>query len=191
MIEFRKGDKWCRWNGFLMSPKNTKKLFGVDFEVYFEDGVIDTGDVIYTDKPIGELLLMYGESYEKPEPYDMCIDQGYGWKDHCWEEKLAGKIVFDIDFIKNLNIKPFSQFKKDYPNFNKKEHDKFYNELDAYYEDMRNPKPIFKIGDTIQAKDKRTEPLTIENIDTEYRKYIGSEGRGVYISAQENYEIVK
>ena len=53
MIEFRKGEKWCRWNGTLMSPRNHKKLFGVENEIYVEDGWIDADGVIYTDKPIG------------------------------------------------------------------------------------------------------------------------------------------
>ena len=29
-------------------------------------------------------------------------------------------------------------FKKDYPKFNQELHDQFYDELDAYYENMRN-----------------------------------------------------
>jgi hypothetical protein len=137
MIEFRDKDKWCRWNGTLMSPRNCKRLFGTDCEIYVEDGWIDDGDAIYTDRPIGEILYLLGEKFEKPEPYDEILSQGYGWKDHQWEDRLGGHIMFRTDFIKNLVVKPMKQFKKDYPKFNQELHDQFYTELDNYYENLQ------------------------------------------------------
>ena len=135
MIEFRKGEKWCRWNGKIMSPKELIKQFGTDDEVSFEKGWIIVGDTIYTDKPIGKILLVLGESYGEPEPYDNVLSGGYGWKDHCWEEKLAGNTVFSTSFIEHLVVKPYDSFAKDFPKFNRKKHDAFYNELDKYYEE--------------------------------------------------------
>ena len=134
MIEFRHKEEWCRWNGTLMSPRNCKRLFGTDCEIFVEDDFIDDGIAIYTDKPIGEILYRLGEKFDDPGEYDEIINQGYGWKDHEWEKKLAGKIMFGTDFIKNLVVKPMKQFKKDYPKFNQELHDKFYQELDDYYE---------------------------------------------------------
>ena len=135
MIEFVKGEGFCRWNGTIMSPENCVKMFGTDGEIYIEDNFIDDGSTIYTDEPIGKILSMLGEKHEKPAPYDEVVDQGYGWKGHCWEEKLAGKIVFDIDFIENLVVKPMKMFKKDYPNFDEEKHNAFYDELDKYYDE--------------------------------------------------------
>jgi len=117
-----------------MSPRNCKRMFGTEFEIFVEDDFIDDGDAIYTDRPIGEILYRLGEKFEDPGEYDEIINQGYGWKDHVWEQKLAGKIMFNAEFIKNLQIKPMKQFKKDYPKFNQELHDKFYQELDSYYE---------------------------------------------------------
>ncbi len=138
MIEFR-NEEWCRWNGTLMSPENCKKLFGTEYEIFVEDGFIDDGETIYTDLPIGEILLKFGEIHEKPEPYDPVLNLNSVTAIHqfSWEESLAGKIVFDVNFIKNLTIKPMKQFKKDYPKFNQELHDQFYAELDQYYENMR------------------------------------------------------
>ncbi|MBP5457622.1 MAG: hypothetical protein J6Y37_14115 [Paludibacteraceae bacterium] len=135
MIEFRKGEEWCRWNGILMNPKNHKKLFGVENEVYVEDGWIDADGVIYTDKPIGQILMIFGEKREDPGEYDEVVNQGYGWNDYTWEKQLAGKIIFPISFIENLEVKPMKQFKKDYPKFNQEKHDAFYNELEEFYDE--------------------------------------------------------
>lgn len=137
MIEFRKGERWCRWNGILMSPTNHKKLFGTKYEIWVEKGYIVDGDTIYTDKPIGKVLSKIGEYHSDPGEYDEIINQGYGWKDHCWEKELANSYVFNADFIKNLKIKSMAQFAADYPNFNQKKHDAFYDELNKYYEDLR------------------------------------------------------
>jgi hypothetical protein len=137
MIEFRHKEEWCRWNGTLMSPRNCKRLFGTDCEIFVEDDFIDDGIAIYTDKPIGEILYRLGEKFDDPGEYDEIINQGYGWKDHEWEKKLAGKIMFNAEFIRNLVIKPMKKFKKDYPKFNQELHDQFYRELDEYYEALR------------------------------------------------------
>ena len=134
MIDFRQGEKWCRWNGILMSPRKCKQLFGTAYELYLERGYIVDGYTIYTDKPIGKILTKFGEFHPVPEEFDEVLSQGYGWKDYCWEKELGNKYTFDADFIKNLKVKPMSQFAIDYPNFNKEQHEKFYRELDRYYE---------------------------------------------------------
>lgn len=137
MIEFRKGEKWCRWNGILMSPTNHKKLFGTNHEIWAEKGYIVDNSTIYTDKPIGKILAIFGKYYPNPEEDDRVIGQGYGWEDHEWEKKLANSYVFNADFIKNLKVKPMAQFAIDYPNFNQKDHNAFYDELEKYYDKIR------------------------------------------------------
>ena len=137
MIEFRKGERWCRWNGILMSPSNHKKLFGCEEEIWVEDDYIVDGDTIYTDKPIGKILAKIGEYFPKVAPYDSCVDNGYGWKDHCWEERLADHYLFPASFIKHLKVKTMTQFTTDYPRFNQTDHDAFYDELNEYYEKLR------------------------------------------------------
>ena len=55
------------------------------------------------------------------------------------DQKLDGKVILSMEDIKLLdNIKPLKEFKNDYPNFNKELYEKFYNELDKYFEDIRN-----------------------------------------------------
>lgn len=136
MIEFIPGEPFCRWNGTLMTPEACIEMFGTDGEIYVEDGYIDDGIAIYTDKPIGEVLSKLGTKYESPEPYDpvLNLNSVTAIHEHAWEEKLAGKIVFDIDFIENLVVKPMKQFKKDYPKFNEEVHNAFYDELNEYYD---------------------------------------------------------
>lgn len=133
MIEFIKGEKWCRWNGILMSPRKCKQLFGTAYELYLEKGFIVDDCTIYTDKPIGKILVKFGVYHPVPKEYDEVLNQGYGWRDYCLEKELGNKYTFDADFIKNLKVKPMSQFAIDYPNFNKEQHEKFYRELDRYY----------------------------------------------------------
>ena len=140
MIEFIKGEKYCRWNGTLMTPENCFTLFGAEYEIFVEKDFIDDGISIYTDEPIGKILVKLGEKYEKPEPYDSVLNLNSvsAIADYAWEEKLANKIVFDYDFIDNLVVKPLKQFKKDYPQFNEKVHNAFYDELDEYLNKIRS-----------------------------------------------------
>ena len=115
MIEFRPNEKFCRWNGILMTPETCIDLFGVEEEVIFEDGYIDAEDAIYTDLPINELLLKIGDIYETTNGNDT--------------------IEFDLNFIKYLKVKPYADFEKDYPKFNRQMHDAFYFDLDKFYEE--------------------------------------------------------
>ena len=134
MIEFVEGENWCRWNGILMTPRNHKKLFGTTHELIVEKNWIQDDATFYTDKPIGKILALFGTYYPKPKEYDPVLSCGYGLQSYCLEEKLADKYVFRADFIKNLKVKPMSQFAIDYPNFNKEQHEAFYKELNKYYD---------------------------------------------------------
>ena len=108
MIKFEKGDNYCCWNGILITPENHLSLFGVREEIYEDEGWIDADGIIYSDLPIGELLLSVGQI-------------------------KGDKVILEIDFLRNLVIKPYSDFPKDHPGFNRELYDEFYEELDNYY----------------------------------------------------------
>ncbi|MBP3732414.1 MAG: hypothetical protein J6I84_04130 [Bacilli bacterium] len=108
MIKFEPGDHYCCWNGILITPENHLSLFGVEEEIYEGEGWIDADGILYSDLPIGELLIELG------------IVKG-------------DKVTLDIDFLKNLVIKSYSEFTKDHPGFNRELYEQFYEELDNYY----------------------------------------------------------
>jgi hypothetical protein len=142
MIEFIDGENWCRWNGTLMSPEKCIELFGIDGEIYSneDETILEYDSTIYTDKPISEVILLLGEVHKADEPVDPILTQGYvNYSYEALDQKLDGKVILSMEDIKLLdNIKPLKEFKNDYPNFNKELYEKFYNELDEYFEDIRN-----------------------------------------------------
>ena len=136
MIEFRKGESWCRWNGILMSPEKCIELFGIDGEIdRNEDETIIIYDAIYTDKPINEIILFLGKIHHADEPADPILTKGcVNYAYESLDESLDGKVILSIDDVELLNnVKPLDEFKKDYPNFNKDLYEKFYEDLDEYY----------------------------------------------------------
>ena len=139
MIEFINGEPFCRWNGTLMNEKNHKKLFGVQYELdMFEDDIISFDGVYYTDLPFGKLVMSLAEKIvEKVEDYDDVLDKGYGWSGWCEEKELEGKMIIPIDMIKDMTVKPFQDFYKKYPKFNKEKYLEFYDELDEYYDNLK------------------------------------------------------
>lgn len=136
MIEFIKGENWCRWNGTLMSPEKCIELFGIDGEIgRNEDESIIIYDSIYTDKPISEIILFLGEIHHADKPADPILTKGYvNYAYESLDESLDGKVILSMDDVELLNnVKPLDEFKKDYPNFNKDLYEKFYEDLDEYY----------------------------------------------------------
>ena len=143
MITFNENENWCRWNDILMSPKNCEEIFGTSEEFYgdFKDVIISyEKDTIYTDLRIGDLILWLGDIYKAPEKLDyICSQSHVNWPLESFQEEINGKVLLnrqDIDLFNN--IKPMNDFKKDYPNFNKEKYFSFYNELDQFYEQLRN-----------------------------------------------------
>ena len=137
MIEFREGESWCRWNDILMSPEKCIELFGLDGEIdRNEDETIIIYDAIYTDKPISEIILFLGEVHHADKPTDPILTQGHvNYAYEALDQNLDGKVILSMYDLELLdNIKPLDEFKKDYPNFNKELYEKFYNELDDYYD---------------------------------------------------------
>lgn len=135
MIEFRKGEGYCRWNGTLMTDDNHKKLFGIECELGWEDDdLIICGDIVYTNLKPSEVLMKLGTIYHMEET-DKILTKGYvNCELENLERNLDGQFIINPSELYVVdNIKPLNAFKKDHPNFNKKKYHEFYDELDKYF----------------------------------------------------------
>lgn len=134
-IEFIKGESNCRFDGIILNEDNCKKLYGYEGEVdILSDDTIIIDNIIYSNQKFGEIIKMLGEVHGKVEEYDEILSQGRGFASHCKDKELEDTVVISlsrIDYIDNL--KPFEDFKKDYPNFNLEKYSEIYDELDKYY----------------------------------------------------------
>lgn len=137
MIEFKDKDKYCRWNGTLMSPENHKKLFGIDKElVCLTKDLIIYDTTYYTDMPLDKLLLKIGTHYKTDAQRKEVCSMDAGWHDSIWEHCLKDKVVVPYSAIKGMKVKPIYEFRNDFPYFDNKAYTKFYKELDEYYNNM-------------------------------------------------------
>lgn len=137
MIEFREGEPRCRWNGILMTDRNHRKLFGIPHEIdWQEEDLIIFDDVTYTNLKPSQVLLRLGETYNAPPEADPILTEGYtNYPLESLEREFDGQFTIDPCMLTAVdNIKPFEKFRKKYPNFNEEEYNKFYDELDEYYE---------------------------------------------------------
>ena len=143
MIEFIKGEPVCRWNGVLMNEDGYKKLFGeyFEYEPVFEDDIIETDDVIYTDMNQGEFLKFILETFadhrgKEPE-YDEVLSKGSGFWQHCERVEVECSYILHertVEEYADAIYKPYAAFKEDHPNFNIEKYNEFMDELDEYYE---------------------------------------------------------
>ena len=143
-IDFIEGEEWCRIDGVLLDEQEWLKRTGIPEELgaYSDDGKqIVFNNKIYTDTfYIGDIipLIFYFEEGTNKE-YDIISNSGRGQHSHYLQEKYAGKngafILKSENFeqIKDMIIVPLSEFKEDFPLFNKKEYFKIMNSLDKYY----------------------------------------------------------
>lgn len=137
MIEFNDKDKYCRWNGTLMSPENHKKLFGIDKElVCLTKNLIIYDTTYYTDMPLDKLLLKIGTHYKTDAQRKEVCSMDAGWHDSIWERCLKDKVAIPYSAIKGMKVKPICEFRNDFPYFDNKAYTKFYKELDEYFADM-------------------------------------------------------
>ena len=138
MIEFNDKDKYCRWNGTLMSPENHKRLFGIDQELQcLEKHLIIYDTTYYTDLSLEKLLREIGTVYETEEQRREVCSYDAGWHDHIWNDVLKDHLVIPVSAIKNMKIKPITDFRKDFPYFDNYAYTQFYDELDEYYDNLR------------------------------------------------------
>ena len=142
MIEFVEGEKFCRWNGTLMSEKNYKKLFGIDGEPDVADDLICYDGIFYTDLSFGDLVIRlaewYGEKHGKVEEYDDVLSKGGGWSGYCVEKTLENKLIIPIDVVEGMEMKPLAAFRKKYPKFDQEKFFAFQDELEEYYDKLYN-----------------------------------------------------
>ena len=143
-IDFIEGEEWCRIDEILLDEQEWLKRTGIpgEFEAYSDDNKqIVFGGKIYTDTfCIGDIipLLSYFEEGTGVE-YDRVSNAGRGETSHYLQEKYAGRngafILKSENFeqIKDMIIVPLSEFKKDFPLFDKKEYFKIMDSLDEYY----------------------------------------------------------
>lgn len=121
MIKFNIEEDYCRWNGILMTPEKCLELFGIDGEiekaaedVWYYDGWI------YSDKPFGETLKLFGFKASKEE------QERFSFKPNA--------LIFSGTFFDDTKgIKPIENFFIDYPDFDILKYNEFWNELNEYY----------------------------------------------------------
>lgn len=134
-VKFIEGEPYCRFDGILMTPEAMMELYGYDgeFDIINEDTIIVDG-TIYTNKNLGEILKLLGEVHYEIEKYDPILSQDRGFVMYCAEEKLNNSVVIPLYIVTNLKwIKPFKDYKTDYPNLNIEKYKDFINCLDEYY----------------------------------------------------------
>ena len=138
-IEFIKGESNCRFDGIIMSEENNKKLYGYEGEIdILDDDSIIIDNTIYSNKKFGEIVKLLGDIHGKVEEYDMCVSQGRGLTGYHKDKELENKVVINLFQLEHLdNLKPFDDFKKDYPDFNLEKYKEIYSEIDEYYNQLR------------------------------------------------------
>lgn len=141
-IEFVKGEPFCRCNGEMTTPDWSIKNLGIEGEPEINKDYILCDNAIYIKKNKNNLyflLEIFGEYKQAPD-YDFISNRGYGSTQAYTLKAAYGKgcfVVKNLEYLKNLVIKDFSEFKLDYPNFNKRKYLKFQKSLDIYYENLR------------------------------------------------------
>lgn len=139
-IEFVKGEKYCRFDGIVMTPEACIDLYGFDGEFeLFDDGICVINGTTYTDKSLYDIVMLLGTVHGEVEEYDVIASQGRGRETYYFEKQLENTIVIPIvnlDCIKR--IKPLKDLKDDYPNLNIEKYDEFYGCLDKYHDKLRD-----------------------------------------------------
>ena len=140
MIEFIDGEDWCRWNGLLMSPEEYLRQFGIDGEPSISDDLIEYDGVYYTDMEFGDLVMRlaswFGTIHDKVEEWDEIANEGRGFLQHSFAKSLENCLVIPKNVIEGFVVKPYNEFKKDYPKFDQEKWEGFMDELDDYYNKM-------------------------------------------------------
>lgn len=152
-IDFIEGEEWCRIDGVLLDEQEWLKRTGIpgELEAYSDDDKqIIFNNKIYTDTfCIGDIIpLIFYFYFEEGtnKEYDIISNSGRGQHSHYLQEKYAGRNGAFIlksenfDIIKDMKIVPLSEFKKDFPDFNKQEYFKIMDSLDDYYYNKFNKK---------------------------------------------------
>jgi hypothetical protein len=115
--------------GITGEPDITEKYILIDSTLYLKG-----------KKDIYSILEAIGKYYQPEKEYDFIANKGYGSEQAYTRENILGKkgafVITDPEWLKEVNIKSYSQFKKDYPKFNETEYMKIQKSLDYYFENM-------------------------------------------------------
>ena len=124
-----------------MTEANFEDMFGIDGEPDLSDELIYYDGVYYTDLPFGELVMRlaewYGAVYKEVEDYDEVLSKGAGFDAWCKDKHLENKMVIPIDVVEGVRVEPFRMFRVDFPDFNEERYLEFMDELDEYYENLK------------------------------------------------------
>ena len=138
-IEFKDDEEYLRFNGVLMTPEECIKLYGFDgeFDILKKD-IISFNGTIYTNKKLYDVIKLLGEVHGEVEEYDVISSRGLGYEQHCHEAQLNNTVVISLRSIEYVeNVKPFMEYKKDYPNLNVEKYIEFMDCLDEYYNGLK------------------------------------------------------
>ena len=118
-----------------------------ELEFYDEPSAIKTFESIYIKKPfMVEDIIKVVCCFERGEDdYDIISNAGYGQVSSMVRRSIVGKKgIWKVspECIEDLTIKPLSDFKKDYPKFNRKNYELLMEAVDNFYDDLRKKKLI-------------------------------------------------
>lgn len=114
-----------------------------ELEFFDEPKAIMTAENIYIKKPfmVKDVIEVIC-SFEKGEDdYDVIANAGYGQTSSMARRSIVGKKgIWKVspDCIEDISIKPLSDFKKDYPNLNRKNYEALMKAVDDFYDNLRN-----------------------------------------------------
>lgn len=133
MIDFVEidGKEVPKWNGEIMTPEKTVELIGVEKEFpVFGKLVVADLEYYYTDLDLFQLLSYFGK---------LVVQGGKGLEvkpvgetnNMDMDELLDASLLVGNSFMVGMRVKPFSEFEKKYPNFNREAYMDYFDELNG------------------------------------------------------------
>lgn len=138
-IKFIKGEPFCRYNGILCNSEGCIKIYGYTEDLcMIDDTTIIHEDILYTDHDLFTVIQLISEYQGETPEYDEIVNEGRGVARYCEHIKYDNSYIIPEhlleDFQNVKQIKPFSSFKKDYPEISIKKYLKFQDAIDEYYD---------------------------------------------------------
>ena len=120
-------------------PCDYMTLFGLEGELTgcISEGVIWYDHIYTSDFSILNIIKVLGCSYDKMEDYDEIASMGRGSSRYSAIIDIIGKdgaiVIRDLNFLKDVKIKPMSEFIEKYPNYNEHNYNLVMDAFDKYY----------------------------------------------------------
>lgn len=131
MIEFVEidGTEFPKWNGTVMTPEKTEELIGVreEFPVFGKYIIADTENY-YTDLDLYQLLCCFGRLVVQGSDGPEIMDNGEAAGMEM-DELLDSSLLVSNAFTVGMRVRPFPEFEKKYPNFNREVYMDYFDEL--------------------------------------------------------------